>query len=68
MDIDLFNYDLFYGLKFGMDKAVRLEYGDSQMTHAMLFTGVDIDSKNKPKNGELKIVGVIKEVIRGIIS
>ena len=49
MDIDLFNYDLFYDLKFGMDKAARLEYGDSQMTHAMLFTGVDIDSKNKPK-------------------
>ena len=49
MDIDLFNYDLFYDLKFGMDKADRLEYGDSQMTHAMLFTGVDIDSKNKPK-------------------
>ncbi len=49
MDIDLFNYDLFYDLKFGMNKASRLEYGDSQMTHAMLFTGVDIDSKNKPK-------------------
>ena len=49
MDIDLFNYDLFYDLKFGMDKAARLEYGDSQMTHAMLFTGVDIDSKNQPK-------------------
>ena len=49
MDIELFNYDLFYDLKFGMSKASRLEYGDSQMTHAMLFTGVDLDSKNKPK-------------------
>ncbi len=49
MDIDLFDYDSFYNLKFGMDKALRLEYGDSQMTHAMLFTGVDLDSKNKPK-------------------
>jgi len=49
MDIDLFNYNLFYDLKFGMNKAARLEYGDSQMTHAMLFTGVDLDSKNKPK-------------------
>ena len=49
MDIDLFNYDSFYNLKFGMSKASRLEYGDSQMTHAMLFTGVDLDSKNKPK-------------------
>jgi bleomycin hydrolase len=25
-----------------MDKGTRLEYGDSLMTHAMLFTGVDI--------------------------
>ena len=31
-----------------MDKATRLEYGDSQMTHAMLFTGVDLDSKGNP--------------------
>ena len=48
MDIDLFDFDSFYNIKFGMDKADRLEYGDSQMTHAMLFTGVDIDSKNQP--------------------
>ena len=48
MDIDLFDFDSFYGTKFGMDKATRLEYGDSQMTHAMLFTGVDLDSKGNP--------------------
>jgi len=48
MDIDLFDYDSFYDLEFGMDKAARLEYGDSQMTHAMLFTGVDLNSKNEP--------------------
>ena len=48
MDIELFDFDSFYGTKFGMDKAARLEYGDSQMTHAMLFTGVDLDSKGKP--------------------
>jgi len=49
MDIDLFDYNSFYDLEFGMNKASRLEYGDSQMTHAMLFTGVDLDDKNKPK-------------------
>ena len=48
MDMDLFDFDSFYGTKFSMDKAARLEYGDSQMTHAMLFTGVDLDSKGKP--------------------
>ena len=48
MDIDLFDYDSFYNLKFDIDKASRLEYGDSQMTHAMLFTGVDLDTKDNP--------------------
>ena len=47
MDIDLYNYELSFGIDSDMDKATRLEYGDSQMTHAMLFTGVDIKS-NKP--------------------
>lgn len=48
MDMELFDYELFYGTEFGLDKAGRLEYGDSQMTHAMLFTGVDLNSKNEP--------------------
>jgi bleomycin hydrolase len=48
MDMDLFDYDSFYDLRFGMDKAARLEYGDSQMTHAMLFTGVDLNANNEP--------------------
>ena len=34
MDTDLFDFDLFYGTKFTMDKATRLEYGESKMTHA----------------------------------
>ena len=48
MDMDLFDFNLFYGTEFGLDKASRLEYGDSQMTHAMLFTGVDLGKKNNP--------------------
>ena len=48
MDMDLFDYDSFYNLRFGLDKAARLEYGDSQMTHAMLFTGVDLNANNEP--------------------
>ncbi len=48
MDMDLFDFDLFYGTDFPMTKAERLEYGESCMTHAMLFTGVDLDSKGKP--------------------
>ena len=49
MDMDLFDFDLFYGTNFPMTKADRLEYGDSQMTHAMLFTGVDLGPKGKPR-------------------
>jgi len=48
MDVDLFDFDTFYGTNFGMDKASRLEYGDSQMTHAMLFTGVNLDANGNP--------------------
>ena len=48
MDVDLFDFNMFYGTEFGLDKASRLEYGDSRMTHAMLFTGVDLDSKGRP--------------------
>ena len=47
MDVDLYNYELNFGIDSDMDKATRLEYGDSQMTHAMLFTGVDL-KENKP--------------------
>jgi len=46
MDNDLYDYESLLGVDSDMDKKTRLEYGDSQMTHAMLFTGVDI-VKNK---------------------
>ncbi len=49
MDLDLYDYDLFYGVPIGMDKATQLEYGDSMMTHAMLFTGVDIKAGSPRK-------------------
>jgi len=47
MDMKLFDFEMFYGTDFPQDKAGRLEYGDSQMTHAMLFTGVDLDKNGK---------------------
>jgi bleomycin hydrolase len=49
MDMDIFDFELFYSTDFPMTKADRLEYGESQMTHAMLFTGVDLDNKGNPK-------------------
>ena len=47
MDDKLFDFELFYGTNFELTKKDRLEYGESQMTHAMLFTGVDIDNKGQ---------------------
>ena len=41
-DANLFDHGAVYGSEFDMDKATRLEYGQTQMTHAMLFTGVDV--------------------------
>jgi bleomycin hydrolase len=49
MDTSLFDFNLFYGTDFSLDKASRLEYGESKMTHAMLFTGVDLDANGAPK-------------------
>ncbi len=41
-DAKLFDFGALYGSEFGMDKANRLHYGQTMMTHAMLFTGVDV--------------------------
>ena len=41
-DAQLFDYAGVYGTEFTLDKAGRLDYGQTQMTHAMLFTGVDV--------------------------
>ena len=49
MDMDLYDYESLFGTDFLMDKATRLEYGDSLMTHAMLFTGVDIANGKSTK-------------------
>ncbi len=42
MDLELFEYNSFFGTNFPMTKQQRLEYGESRMTHAMLINGVDI--------------------------
>ena len=41
-DRDLFDYGSVYDTAFGLDKAARLSYHETAMTHAMLFTGCDI--------------------------
>ena len=41
-DAALFETQELYGVSYGMDKASRLRLGQTMMTHAMLFTGVDV--------------------------
>ncbi len=41
-DAELFDYAGVYGADFSLDKAARLEYMQTSMTHAMMFTGVDV--------------------------
>ena len=49
MDLNIYDYESVFGTKFGLDKAARLNYGDSEMTHAMVITGVDLDDQGKPR-------------------
>ncbi len=41
-DKNLFDYKGVYDTEFSLTKAERLMYGESAMTHAMVFTGVDV--------------------------
>ena len=48
-DNNLYDFKSVYNIsEFGMNKADRLRHGATLMTHAMLFTGVDIDDDGKP--------------------
>jgi bleomycin hydrolase len=41
-DASLYDLPSVYDAQFELDKAARLAYHETQMTHAMLFTGVDV--------------------------
>lgn len=41
-DTDIFEYEKFYGVDMQLCKADRLKYHETMMTHAMLFTGMDV--------------------------
>ena len=48
MDLEALRADRLFGTEFAMTKAQRLDYGDSMMTHAMVFQGVNLDENGKP--------------------
>ncbi len=45
-DAKLFDYAGVYGVDFTHGKAERLQYHQTLMTHAMMFTGVDVDEES----------------------
>ena len=49
LDMGIYDYENVFQTDFKMNKQTRLEYGDSEMTHAMLLTGVDIKKRNSTK-------------------
>ncbi len=48
MDLNVIRADQLFGVSFPMDKAQRLDYGHSLMTHAMVFLGVNLDEQGRP--------------------
>lgn len=54
MDMDLYQYDLTLGQPTQLDKAARLDYGDSLLTHAMVLVGVDLDNDGKAINWKVE--------------
>jgi bleomycin hydrolase len=47
-DENMFEYSNLYGCDYGMNKLNRLLHGQTLMTHAMMFTGVDVGDDGKP--------------------
>ncbi len=48
MDLDALDLETLFSTKFTMNKAQRLDYGQSLMTHAMVFQGVNLDENGRP--------------------
>ena len=47
MDTDLYNFEEVLDTEFTLDKGERLEYRESVLTHAMVFTGVNLYENDK---------------------
>ena len=47
LDPAAIDVDTIFGTQVEMDRATRLDYGDSCMTHAMVLQGVDVDASGR---------------------
>lgn len=48
LDMNAMKVDDLFNVSFPMNKEQRLDYGESLMTHAMVFMGVDLDENGNP--------------------
>ena len=48
MDLAVYDLTALFDTAFPMTKAEQLDYGNSLMTHAMVFQGVDLDADGEP--------------------
>ncbi len=48
LDLDCYDFENTLNIRLSMTKAERLDYGQSMMTHAMVFQGVNLDDDGKP--------------------
>jgi bleomycin hydrolase len=48
LDVDNFDFESVYGVKFGMNKAQRIQTGESGSSHGMALIAVDVDAQQKP--------------------
>ena len=68
MDEHSYNYELTLGEDSGLSKAQRLDYGDSLLTHAMVFVGVDLDEQGQPLTWKVENSWGDKSGKKGIFS
>ena len=56
LDPAAIDVDTLFGLPIesGLDKAARLDYGESLMTHAMTLQGVDLDAEGNPTSWRIE--------------
>ncbi len=54
MDLDAMDLTDLFDVQFGMDKAERLDYGQSMMTHAMVLQGVNLDAEGRPNRWKVE--------------
>lgn len=54
MALDIYNFNNLFSTEFTLNKAQRLDYGESLMTHAMVIAGVNLDNNGIPNKWKVE--------------